>query len=242
VAALEKSIGAKTDVLRGDVASVERDEAGGRWRVCVDGEWIEARHVVLACPAHEASRLLRTASPELSGVLGEIEYSSSMTVALGYHLPTLNHPLNGFGFLVPKRERRRLIACTWVGTKFSHRVPPSHALLRCFLGGASDASVLEESDEAVINAVLEELREIMGITARPLFHRISRWPRSMAQYTVGHPRRLERIESTLKQLPNLHLAGNAYSGIGLPDCIRMGKLAAERISPLPIQPVLNLPF
>ena len=241
VAALEKSIAGKTDLRRAEVETIERDETG-RWRLRVDGSWIETRHVVLACPAHEAARLVRRVSRELAEVLDEIEYSSSMTVALGYDHTALNHPLNGFGFLVPKRERRRMIACTWVNTKFAHRVPPSHALLRCFLGGASDAAVLDESDDAIIAAVRPELREIMGITAKPLFTRIRRWPRSMAQYTVGHARRLERIASALKVLPNLHLIGNAYTGIGLPDCIRMGKQAAERISPLPIMPVQNLPF
>jgi oxygen-dependent protoporphyrinogen oxidase len=241
VGALEKAIAGKCEVRRGEVRELHRDGARG-WRVRLGEEWIESRHVVLACPAYEAARLVSKVSPELAGVLGEIDYSSSMTVALGYELATLGHPLNGFGFLAPKRERRRLIACTWVGTKFSHRAPETRALLRCFLGGATDASALEESDESIIGAVREELREIMGVTAEPLFHRISRWPRSMAQYTVGHSRRLERIEATLRALPNLHLAGNAYTGIGLPDCIRMGKGAAERISPLPIQPVQNLPF
>jgi oxygen-dependent protoporphyrinogen oxidase len=96
--------------------------------------------------------------------------------------------------------------------------------------------VLDESDETVIASVRAELQRMMGITADPLFTRIRRWPRSMAQYTVGHPRRLERIESTVRALPNLHLAGNAYTGIGLPDCIRLGKQAAEKISPFPIQP------
>jgi oxygen-dependent protoporphyrinogen oxidase len=235
VAAVEKAIDGKTDIWRGEVKAIER-EPTARWRVFVDGESFETKHLVLACPAHEAARLLRTVAPELAGVLSEIDYSSSMTVALGYNRETLGHPLNGFGFLVPQRERRRMIACTWVGTKFAHRVPPSHALLRCFLGGASDPIVLEESDESVIASVRAELRRIMGITAEPLFTRIHRWPRSMAQYTVGHPRRLERIESTVRALPNLYLAGNAYTGIGLPDCIRLGKQAAEKISPFPIQP------
>ncbi len=142
----------------------------------------------------------------------------------------MNHPLNGFGFLVPKKERRRLVACTWVGTKFSHRVPDDQAVLRCFLGGV-DGRVLDESDERLIEAVREELRGFMGITATPSFHQITRWPRSMAQYTVGHQKRVETIHGLIAQHPGLYLAGNAYHGIGIPDCIRMGKQAAEQIAP-----------
>ncbi len=136
---------------------------------------------------------------------------------------------SGFGFLVPKKERRRLVACTWVGTKFSYRVPEGKVVARCFLGGMADAGVLAESDEAVIAAVTEELREIAGVTAPPRFTRIARWPRSMAQYTVGHPARQAELEARLAQIPGLYVAGNAYQGIGIPDCIRMGRAAAEKI-------------
>ena len=121
------------------------------------------------------------------------------------------------------------MACTWVGTKFSHRVPQGTLLARCFFGGTGDPGVLQESDEAITAIATEELQEIAGIRARPRFTRIFRWPRSMAQYTVGHPQRVAEIEARLASIPGLHLAGNAYRGIGIPDCIRTGKLAAERI-------------
>ena len=130
---------------------------------------------------------------------------------------------------MPRKERRRLVACTWVGTKFSYRVPEGKIVARCFLGGTEDAGVLDESDEAVISAVTAELQEIAGITARPRFTRIARWPRSMAQYAVGHPQRLAEMEARVAALPGLHVAGNAYTGIGIPDCIRMGRAAAEAI-------------
>jgi oxygen-dependent protoporphyrinogen oxidase len=157
-----------------------------------------------------------------------VAYSSSITISLGYEKAGFSHPLNGFGFLVPKRERGRLVACTWVGTKFSHRVPDDMAVLRCFLGG-EDERVLRESDETLIEAVRSELREIMGVSETPIFTRLARWPRSMAQYTVGHRERMAFVETRAAELPGLHLAGNAYTGIGIPDCIRMGKQAAERI-------------
>jgi oxygen-dependent protoporphyrinogen oxidase len=103
------------------------------------------------------------------------------------------------------------------------------ALLRCFLGGTDD-SALALSDDAILAALGEELRDLMGVTARPAFHRISRWPRSMAQYTVGHAARIARIEALVHEMPTLHLAGNAYHGIGIPDCVRMGREAARQIS------------
>jgi oxygen-dependent protoporphyrinogen oxidase len=153
-----------------------------------------------------------------------------MTVALGFDEAAFPNPLAGFGFLVPKRERSRLIACTWVGTKFNFRVPPGRVLVRCFMGGMDDAAILGESDDTVTASALEELRRIVPFTARPLFARVYRWPRAMAQYTVGHPARMAEFETRLGAIPGLYVAGNAYQGIGVPDCIRMGRSAAERIA------------
>jgi len=212
------------NVVRGNAEAVEP----GR-RVRVDGQWLEAGDVVLANPAYEAGVVVEEVAPELSRLLRQVEYSSSMTVALGYGRQELGHPLNGFGFLVPKKERRKLVACTWVGTKFSHRVPEDRAVLRCFLGGTDD-SALADDDETVTEAARRELAELMGVTAAPRFVHIARWPRSMAQYTVGHQARIDRINDLLARMPGLYLAGNAYTGIGIPDCVRMGKAAAEAIA------------
>ena len=217
----------KTEVARGRAEAIEREGSG--YRVRIGGEWLGADHVVVACEAYNAGALLTAVDARLAGILSSAQYSSSMTVALGYDAADFARLPEGFGFLVPKKERRRLVACTWVGTKFSNRVPESKLVARCFLGGMEDAAALAESDESVTAAVIEELREIAGVTARPKFTRIFRWPKSMAQYTVGHPARLAEIESRLKELPGLRLAGNAYQGIGIPDCIRMGRAAGESI-------------
>src|SRR3954453_17257703 len=152
-----------------------------------------------------------------------------MIVALGWKAAGLGKPPVGFGFLIPKKERRRLVALTWVGTKFSHRVPEGRIVARCFLGGAEDAGVLRESDGSVVDEVTRELRDIAGVTATPRFTRITRWPQSMAQYPVGHPSRIPELRTRSGALPGLHVAGNAYDGIGIPDCIRLGKAAAEKI-------------
>jgi oxygen-dependent protoporphyrinogen oxidase len=212
------------DIVNGAVESLERNGSGFRARV--NGDWIESDHVVLATPAGAAAKLLQPLNGNLAELLQAVPYTSSVTLSLGYRKDTFDHPLNGFGFLVPKRERKLMAACTWVGNKFSYRVPDDMVLLRCFMGG----DALKETDDSLVEAARAELRRIMGIQAVPVFHSIARWPNSMAQYTVGHEKRLQQIESIVKDTPGLHLAGNAYRGIGLPDCIKAGKEAATRIT------------
>ncbi len=228
VEALERALGQWMEVRRGEVEAIETTPFGFRLRA--GGDWHAAARVLLACPAWEAARLVRGLDGRLADRLEAIPYTSSMTVALGYERAALAHPLDGFGFLVPRRERRRLVACTWVGTKFNDRVAADRALLRCFLGGAGDPAVLAEPDERVVASVRSEIADIMGVTAEPLFARIRRWPRSMAQYTVGHQARLEEIERRASAIEGLALAGNAYHGIGIPDCVQSGRVAAERLA------------
>lgn len=119
-----------------------------------------------------------------------------------------------------------MAACTFVASKFDHRAPADRILLRCFFGGAGDDGVLNESDETLAAMAREELRAILGLTAEPLFTSASRCPRSMAQYTVGHAARWKEIQTRVAGIPGLYLAGNGYTGIGIPDCIRMGRTAA----------------
>jgi oxygen-dependent protoporphyrinogen oxidase len=227
VDAVTRAIASHTTVRTGRAESMERIATG--FRVRVGGEWLEASNVVVACEAHSAAGLLTGLDGRASELLAQVGYSSSMTVAIGYNAADFAQLPEGFGFLIPKKERRRLVACTWVGTKFPNRVPADKVVARCFLGGAEDAAVLNEGDDAVMAAVTAELREIAGVTARPAFFRIARWPRAMAQYPVGHPARVAELESRTGAIPGLYLAGNAYQGIGIPDCIRMGRTAAEKI-------------
>jgi oxygen-dependent protoporphyrinogen oxidase len=212
------------DVVHGTVEALERNASGFRARV--NGDWMEADNIVLAAPAGDCAKLLAASNSELSGLLAEIPYTSSITMALGYRKDTFDHPLNGHGFLVPKLERQYLMGCTWVGNKFNHRVPDNMVLLRCFVGGNG----LALTDDELVAAARSELRGIMGLQAQPVFHSIARWPHAMAQYTVGHEKRVERIEAIRQTIPGLHLAGNAYRGIGIPDCVKTGKDAAERIT------------
>ena len=211
------------DVVQADVDTLE--QAHGGFRVRADGDWLEAEHVVIATPAADAGRILQTLQPEAAGLLEGIPYTTSITLALGYRKNTFDHPLIGHGFLIPKKERKLMFGCTWVGNKFDYRVPPNMVVLRCFLG----ADAMPLSDEAVVDAARTELHGIMGVEAEPVFHNIARWPNAMAQYTVGHEQRVARIEQLVQAIPGLYLAGNAYHGIGVPDCVRMGQEAATQI-------------
>ncbi len=231
VEAVSRAIAGRTTFVHCAVEAVERTNSGFRLRAA--GDWVEAQHVVLACEAHRGAPLTNALDGRIAAVLGSIGYSSSMTIALGFDRNAVREQMRGFGFLVPKRERRKLLAATWVGNKFPNRVPESLAVLRCFLGGTGGEATLTETNDAVLAGVREELREMAAITAEPLFSRVYRWPRSMAQYTVGHGERIRELEARLRSIPGLLVAGNAYHGIGVPDCIRMGKEAAEQIAGTP---------
>jgi oxygen-dependent protoporphyrinogen oxidase len=190
---------------------------------------MDADHIVMACPAWAAAELVRGIDEHLAALLGMIPYTSSAIAQMVFRASEFDGQRAGTGFLVPRAERGRLMACTFVGTKFPHRVPADKITLRCFFGGAGNDAILGESDDVLIAMAREELRTILGLTAAPVFSGVYRWPRSMAQYIVGHGARLKEIEERASAVTGLHLAGNAYTGIGIPDCIRMGRQAAARI-------------
>jgi oxygen-dependent protoporphyrinogen oxidase len=203
-------------------------EAGG-WLVSAGLQSDQVDRVVVALPGPAASNVLRLASPDLSKELAAIQYSSSITVGLGYDREVRRSLPPGFGFLVPRSEDKKLLAATFVHNKFPHRAPEDRALLRCFFAGANAQDVWAFSDEQLIGIVRNELQQIIGLRAQPLFARVYKWKSAMAQYGVGHLERIERIEGLRKQLPGLALAGNGYRGIGVPDCVRSGREAAKQV-------------
>ena len=209
------------------VQAVQRQDRG--WVVSAGYASDQFDAVIVATPATAAAPLLEIASAELASELRAISYSSSVTVALGFDQNVRVALPPGFGFLVPRREGKRLLAATFVHNKFPHRAPKDIAVVRCFLGGSRDEQVLQLTDENILNIVRDELRQILGVKADPLFTRLYRWESAMAQYTVGHLERLQRIEGLVKPLPGLALAGNAYRGIGVPDCIRSGEAAVQQV-------------
>jgi len=201
-----------------------------RWLLTTDGgETFSADAICLALPAYAAARLLVEVDRELADELDRIPYASTATVNLAYRRASIPHPLDGFGFVVPFVERRATLACTFSSVKFAGRAPAGHALLRAFVGGALQPEMFELDAARMVEAVRRDLRDLLGVEAPPLFAHVEKWPRSMAQYHLGHLERLALIRARLQNLPTLALCGNAYTGAGLPDCVSGGESAAGRI-------------
>ncbi len=206
------------------------DEQAAVYQVVLDtGETLEAEAVILATPAYATAYLVVGLDPEMAQALKGIPYASTVTVSVAYPLKDIPRPLNGYGYIIPRAEGRSILACTWTSTKFPHRAPDGYGLIRAFIGRAGDDEVIKRSDEELLTMVRDELREVLGITAAPIVQRIFRWPKAMPQYTLGHLDRLAVIEQRLAQHPGLFVAGNAYRGIGIPDCIASGEQAADQV-------------
>lgn len=184
---------------------------------------------LLALPAYAAAGLLSAASPELAALLSRIEYASSAIVVTGHRLSDVSHPLDAAGLVVPQVEQRKVLAVSFLSRKFPTRAPDGHVILRTFVGGALQPQLLDRSDDDLIVLVRTELAEILGVRGEPEFALVARYPRGMPQYHVGHLERVAQIERLAAQVPGLALAGNAFRGVGLPDCIHSGEQAAERI-------------
>ena len=210
------------------------DRIGEGWRVWSSGVDETYDAVIVASPAWAAGGLLAATDAMLGDELSAIPYSSSITVNLVFDESQLGQLPDGFGFLVPTVEGRAMLACTFVHRKFAGRTPTGKAVLRAFLGGARNEVLLDQSDEVLVATVRRELSEILGarvvgphIPAEAT--QVSRWRRAMAQYAVGHQERMKRVKERMSALPGLRLAGNAYEGIGIPDCIRTGRQAAKEL-------------
>jgi oxygen-dependent protoporphyrinogen oxidase len=193
------------------------------------GETLGADCVVLATPTYITAELLQGLAETLSEVFLSIPYVSTATISLAYRQAEIHHPLDGFGFVIPRAEKRKIMASTWTSVKFSHRSPSDSVLLRAFVGGAQKESLVGLDDGVIIDIVRKELMDIMGITAHPTITWIYRWDKAMPQYTLGHAQRLSHLEKELLRYPGLYLTGCAYRGIGISDCIHDGKLTAERV-------------
>jgi len=227
---LAETVASKLDPasLRTNVSVQAIQREGESWVVSAGLESDEFDGVIVALPGPAAASTLRLVSSELASELAAIQYSSSITVGLGYDRQVRQSLPPGFGFLVPRSEGMRLLAATFVHNKFPYRAPEDRALLRCFFAGTNAENVWPLSDDQIIGVVRNELQQILNLRAEPQFARVYKWKGAMAQYGVGHLDRLERIERLRRQLPGLALAGNAYRGIGVPDCVRSGSDAAKQ--------------
>jgi oxygen-dependent protoporphyrinogen oxidase len=215
-----------TRVLAGRAAMRVRPHAGGYRIELDDGAALDADALVLAVPAFVAAELLAGVDDELAAAHAEIPYASSVVVTLAYAPGDVAEPLDGYGYVVPRGEGTDVLACTWTSQKWEGRAPEGAHLVRVYAGRFGRRDLTLEPDPDLLALARDEL-SLLGLDAEPAFTRVQRLPLGMPQYTIGHLARLERIESALSALPGLAVAGAAYSGVGIPDCIGSGEDAAD---------------
>lgn len=219
------------------VAAIERGP-GARWRLTIDGgDSLDADGVVVAAPAYSAAKILAAPNPSLARLLEAIDYAPAAVVNMAFRTSDFPNPPRSFGFVVPAAEHRSIIAATFSSLKFPDRAPEGSILTRAFLGGVLKADMIRLDDAAMISAVREEFRSALGLKADPQLAHVQRWPKAMPQYRVGHVERVEEIERETLKMPAIALAGAAYRGIGVPDCIHSGEQAAERVFSALMPPV-----
>jgi oxygen-dependent protoporphyrinogen oxidase len=203
----------------------------GRWMydlILQGGSALSAESVVLATPAYVSADLLRPLSPIAGGVLDLIPYASTATIAMAFPRAMMSE-IEGFGFIVPRAEERDLIAATWTSLKWPHRAPVDQLLVRCYVGGVGREEILQLDDAALTAKVRAELAALCGVSVEPTYTEVNRWWKAMPQYTLGHLDRLAQLDAAVSRYPGLILTGAGYRGVGIPDCIRDGAIAAERV-------------
>ena len=209
------------------VTAIEKGESA-RYRVkCSDGSEQEADLVIVASPAFAAAEMLAGLDGAVSGVLRQIPYASMTVICFGYERERIAHPLDGFGYLIPRKEGRSTLGTLWDSSMFENRAPDGKVLLRSMMGGACFPEYVKLSDDEVTARVRKDLKATMNIDAEPSFVRIFRHPQAIPQYTVGHGQRLEALDERMKAHPGLILTGNSYRGIGLNDCVAAAQRAAD---------------
>jgi oxygen-dependent protoporphyrinogen oxidase len=204
---------------RGAGYSIELDRGGG----------VEADAVVVATPAFVTAELLAGLDPDLAAAHDDIPYASSAIVTLAYPSDAVADRLDGYGYVIPSSEGSDVLACTWTSSKWEGRAPEGTALLRVYAGRFGGRDATSGTDDELLALARGEVGRI-GIVGDPILVRVHRWPLGMPQYVLGHPAKLERIESALERHTGLGLAGAAYRGVGIPDCIASGERAAEAVT------------
>jgi protoporphyrinogen/coproporphyrinogen III oxidase len=244
VDALGASLPAGSVCLNARVRRVERKE--NKWRLWINDDchnalyvqnqgatagrgFMDVDAVIVAAPSHVAAELLSDVDAALSAKLASIEHSGTAIVSLGYDDRQIGHPLDAMGVVVPAIEQSPILAISFSSRKYSHRAPVGKTLLRVFVGGARRPELALMPDERLLPLVREHAEKLLSIQGEPVFCDIAHWPETMPQYHVGHKELVADIEARVASIPNLQLAGNAYHGVGMPDCIHSGELAAEKI-------------
>ena len=203
--------------------------ADDQWQVAGEGFCDKFDAVVVAAPSFAAGRLLSGNDESLGSQLKAIPYASAALVVVAFKREQIAHQLNGFGFVAPQIEQRKILAGSFSSVKFAGRAPDAHVLIRVFVGGAMQGELVELEDKPLQQLVVSELRQLLTITGEPMWIELNRWRKTMPQYHVGHLERVAQIEKLAARLPRLALAGNAYRGVGIPFCVRSGTVAAESV-------------
>ena len=222
--------------LNSPVETIEQRPAecpSGGWMISCGGPTEQQPQqfdaVILATPSYVSAELLRGIDSNLATELATIQHSGTAIVSLAFGREQVGHPLDGMGAVVPAVEHSPILACSFSSQKYTHRAPPGDVVLRVFVGGARAPQMAEMPDDELLPIVLDELSKLLKIKGEPKYTRIAHWPRTMPQYHVGHKDLVARIESRVGRLAGLELAGNAYHGVGIPDCIHTGETAVERV-------------
>lgn len=229
VDALAARLHLSTLLLNCRVLDVTREH--GQYRIALsEGSRILADEIIFATPAYVTADWMQGMDSALASKLRSIRYVSTATVSLGYKREDVPHPLDGHGFVVAHNEKRSITACSWSSEKFKHRAPAGSVLLRVFVGGARAESIAEQEEDALAQIAQQELRATMGITASPGFTKVYRWHKGNPQYEVGHAALVAEMDALAARHDGLHLAGAAYDGAGIPDCIQRSIQIAQRIA------------
>jgi oxygen-dependent protoporphyrinogen oxidase len=208
-------------------ASTQHD---GRFSITLENNTIlTADAVVLTTPAYRTAHIIRMFQPAVADLLEQIPYTSTATISMAYPSEAVAEHIRGFGFVVPRKEHRPILAGTWTSLKWPYRSQKGETLIRCYVGGRGREHILEKTDAELVESIRQELQGIVGITSSPNYTEVHRWVRGMPQYVMGHQARIAKIQDLLVPWPTLHVSGAGLYGIGIPDCIREGRRVAESL-------------
>jgi oxygen-dependent protoporphyrinogen oxidase len=191
---------------------------------------LETDYVVFATAAYDAAPIIRRLSPETAEVLDSIYYSPIASIFLGYKRQDIGHPLNGFGFLVPSKERKQILGCLWNSSLFPGRAPENHAAVNAFIGGARQPELCEMNDTGIIKETIKALSSAMQISGKPVYWNLTRWLKSIPQYTIGYQRKIDALERFEQHFDGIVLAGNYRGGISVGDCVKNSYELAQSLA------------
>jgi oxygen-dependent protoporphyrinogen oxidase len=191
---------------------------------------LEANHVVFATAAYDAAPIVKSLSVQTAHTLASIYYSPVVSLFLGFNRADIAHPLNGFGYLIPSAEKRKILGCLWNSSLFSDRAPNGMVAVNAFVGGARQPELFELTDEQIIEITVSELQSAMQISGNPVYLHLTRWPKSIPQYELGYQNKMNALSEFEEQHSGIQLTGNYRGGISVGDCVKNAYDIAERLA------------